>query len=220
MSAIENGVDQLIGRIRVEAMQKVELERERIIAEAKREAEALIAQAKEDALRLSEAAKEEIKRERETLKVELELAARDFCVSLHERLRTQMFFPLMKETVRATVKEPDFLKEVLMRLINTFVTENPCNLDVLVPKELKTTLAAFFASTIFEALEQNCDIRLKDEDGLEGFVLIRRGEHFVWDFRVDTIALELMRLVEPSLRKYFLASSHKSASNSALSALA
>lgn len=220
MTAIENGVDQLIGRIRGEALDKVELERERIIVEAKKEAAALIAQAKHEVFVLRKTACEEAEREREALAIELELAARDFCITLHERLRSQMFFPLMKEHVRATVKEPDFFKEVLMRLINTFVKENPCNLDVLVPKELKTTLAAFFASTIFEALEKNSDIRLQDEEGLEGFVLIRRGEHFVWDFRVDTIAEELMRLVEPSLRKYFLASSHKNVTHPTLSALA
>lgn len=213
------GVDQLIERVRAEALQGAQNDRDRIIDEATKIAASLIAKAKEEAQCLVEQAQQEALKEKEAMTVELELAARDFCITLHERLRSQMFFPLMKENVRATAKEPDFLKEVLTRLITSYVKENPCNLDVLVPKELKTTLAAFFASGIFESLEKNSDIRLQDEEGLEGFVLIRRGEHFVWDFRVDTIASELMRLVEPTLRKYFMASSHKNA-NSSLSAAA
>ncbi|HXW60809.1 MAG TPA: hypothetical protein VEK06_04640 [Myxococcota bacterium] len=217
MSNILLGVDQLIEQVRSEALSKAEHDRERIIDEATLKANQLLEHAKKEAQKLLDEAHDAAQKEREAMAVELELAARDYCRKLHERLRAQMFFPLIRESVRATAKEPEFLKETLLKLITSFVQENPVNLDVLIPKELKTTLAAFFASTIFDALEKNCDIRLQDEAGLEGFVLIRRGEHFVWDFRVDTIAEELTRLVEPSLRKYFMASLNKSANATKLS---
>jgi V/A-type H+/Na+-transporting ATPase subunit E len=205
MSKLETGIDQLIERVKTESIDKAKAERADLIKQAEHEAQAIIQAAHAKAEALLRDTQAHINKEKKALARELELAARDFSVRLSERLREQMFFPVIKESVRATLKQPDFLKEVLERLIVEYVKENPCNLDVLVPKELRVTLAAFFAGAVFDRLDKNADIRLLDEHGIEGFALIKRGEHYVWDFRAETIALELMRLVEPSLRKYFTA---------------
>lgn len=202
----ESGIDQLIERIRIDAIAKAQHERDDIIKKATADAHALIAKAKNDADILLSEARTQIAKEQRAMATELEHAARDFLVKLAERLKEQLFFPAIKEHVRITLKEPTFLKEVLERLIIDYVKTNPCNLDVLVPKELKTTLATFFAGAIFDALDKKCDVRLLDEDGIEGFALIKRGEHYVWDFRAETIAQELVRLIDPQLRKYFTAS--------------
>lgn len=203
MSKLE-GVDQLIERVKTEGIEKAKDERAHLLKAAEREAADIIASAQARAQDILQEAQRAIAKEKRVMASELELAARDFSLRLTERMREQMFFPIIKETVRATLKQPDFLKEVLQRLMVEYVKENPPNLDVLVPKELKVTLSAFFAGAVFDRLDKNADIRLIDEEGIEGFALIKRGEHYVWDFRVDTIALELMRLVEPQIRKYFL----------------
>lgn len=205
MSKQESGIDQLIQRVRSEGVEKAQNQSEEIIDEAERRARAIIEDAHRNAQKIISDAMVSKSDDKRLLGRELEFAARDFSLKIGERLKEQFYFPNIRESVRATLKEPDFLKQVLSRLIVEYVRDNPCNLDVLVPKELKTTLAAFFASGVFDRLDNDCDIRLLDEEGLEGFVLIRRGEHYVWDFRVDTIAEELTRLVEPSLRKYFTA---------------
>lgn len=205
----DSGVDQLIKKVRTEALDKVAEERERVLKATEEKAQAIIAQAKKEASDIINDAKAFSDRERTKLRSELELAARDFSISLCERLKEQMFFPAIKKGVRATLKEPDFLKEVLKRLVVEFIKDNPSSLDVLVPKELKTTLSAFFASAIFDDLDGESDIRLVDEEGIEGFALIKRGEHYVWDFRTETISRELIRLIEPSLRKYFVAQAQK-----------
>lgn len=205
MNNLESGIDQLIDRVKKEAIDKAKDDSLNLVKLAEQKAKTIIDQAKEDAHIMLEQARALINQEKRLMVSELQMAARDASVKLTEKLKEQMLFPIIKEHVRATLKQPDFLREVLQRLITECVKESPASLDILVPKELKTTLAAFFAGAVFDKLDQNSDIRLIDEEGIEGFALIKRGEHYVWDFRADTISLELMRLVEPSLRKYFTA---------------
>lgn len=206
MSTFEGGVDQLIERVKQDGLEKANKERDAILQKAQKEAEAIIEAAKANAQKLLLDAKRHQEQERFALEKELELAARDFSLKLSEYLRNQMMFPVIKESVRLTLKEPQFLADVLKRLVVEYVKDSQSSIDVLVPKEMRTSLAAFFAGAAFDALEQNDNLRLKDENGLEGFVLIKRGENYVWDFRVETVALELMRLVEPQLKKYFMTS--------------
>ena len=206
MTRQENGIDQLIERIRREAIEKAQKERNEILRKAEVDAQTIVDRAKTEAQHYLDDTRNFISKEKHKMAAELELSARDFIIKLNDRLKEQMFFPAIKENVRITVKEPGFLREVLERLIVEYVKTNPCNLDVLVPKELKTTLATYFAGAIFDDLDKNCDVRLLDEEGIDGFALIKRGEHYVWDFRVETIAQELIRLIEPSLRKYFTSS--------------
>lgn len=148
----------------------------------------------------------EIPQERPT-KAELEAcfhqAAQDFLLQFSHRLKEQLYFPIIKEQVRLSLHEPDFLKKVLQQLIVHFVESKASSVDIIVGKELRTTLGSFMASAIFDQLEKNPHIRLLDEEGLEGFILCNRKDHYIWDFRTETIAKELCRLVEPQLKKYF-----------------
>lgn len=194
--------DQLIEPIKNEVTAKAHQEANMI--KALKEAEDIIKQAKIKALDMLNEAQREINDERNLFNQEMKLAARDFCLQLSERLRQQMILPIIKAKVRVTLKEPLFLQEVLTKLCVDCVKENVNNIDVLLSRELKITLSSFIQSAIFDHLEKNPSIRLKDEEGLEGFLLIKRDDNYVWDFRLDTVAKEIMRLIEPHLRKYFI----------------
>lgn len=199
----DGSLDKLIDRIKNEALEKAQAEAQALLIEAEHKAQAIIEQASMTAKALLDESRTDLVKERLMMHTELELAARDFSLKFAERLTEQLLFPIIKQQVRATLKEPRFLTEVLQKIMTTLAVENPCSVDILIPKEQKTTLAAFFAAAVFDALDKKIDWRLIDEDGLEGFVLIRRDEHYVWDFRTETISRELVRLIEPSLRKYF-----------------
>lgn len=207
----DGSLDQLIDRIKNEALDKAKSEAQAIMLEAEHKAQAIIDQASKTAKALLDDSRAHVEREKLIMRTELELAARDFSLKFAERLSDQLLFPIMKQQVRATLKEPSFLKEVLQKIMATLAVENPCSIDILIPKEQKTTLAAFFAAAVFDALDKKIDWRLIDEDGIEGFVLMKRDEQYVWDFRAETVSRELIRLIEPSLRKYFLPHSKNNA---------
>jgi vacuolar-type H+-ATPase subunit E/Vma4 len=206
MSKLESGVDQLIERVKTQGIEKALEEGARHKKAAIEEAEEIIRTAKKEALGIIKDAKAQIDHERDLFTKEIQLAARDFCLKLSERLRKQLILPVIKENVRATLKEPSFLKEVLIKLCVDYVKENPSSLDVLVPKELKITLSSFMQAAICDYLDKNPPIRLIDEEGLDGFILLKREDNYIWDFRVTTVAEEIMRLLDPFLRKYFVVS--------------
>lgn len=194
--------DQLMEDLKT--ITKAHQEANMIKQKALQEAKDIINQAEIKAVKLVNEAENKINDERDLFSKEMQLAARDFCLQLSERLRQQMILPIIKEKVRATLKEPLFLQEVLTKLCIDCVKENVNNIDILLSRELKITLSSFMQSAIFDHLEKNPSIRLKDEEGLEGFLLIKRDDSYVWDFRLDTVAKEIMRLIEPHLRKYFI----------------
>jgi vacuolar-type H+-ATPase subunit E/Vma4 len=196
------GVDQLIEKVKKEVNDEAMAQRDAIINQANIKAIEIINQAKMQAELIIKDTQNFIKQEKITLHNELELACRDFYLKLNERLKNQLLFPVIKEEVRLTLKEPDFLKSVLKDLILNFASNNT-SIDVLISKEAKISLSAYFASSIFDHIDKNLSLKLLDEEGLDGFVIIRKQDHCIWDFRVETIALELTRLLEPNLRKYF-----------------
>ena len=196
------GVDQLIEKVKKEVNDEALAQRDAIINQAHSKAIDIINQAKMQAEIIFSDTQSFMKQEKIALHNELELACRDFYLKLNERLKNQLLFPVIKENVRLTLKEPDFLKSVLKDLILNFASNNT-SIDVLVSRETKASLSAYFASSIFDHIDKNLNIKLVDEEGLEGFVIIRKQDHCIWDFRVETIALELTRLLEPNLRKYF-----------------
>lgn len=204
MTIEESGIDSLIKRVRDKAIGEAHIEAQKIIDGAKIKADSLMKEAQVKADLTIKAANQYAADEREKLDQELQLAARDFLIKLSERLKQQMHFPVIKKSIRATLKEPDFLKQVLEKLILDYTKNNSKSIDILIPKELKTTLCAFFASAIFDEIEKKNDIKLIDEEGIEGFVLIEKQHHYFWDFTAETIARELSRLVEPTLKKYFV----------------
>lgn len=203
MDTAQNGIDQLINKLKKEVEEETFGKKEKIIKEAQEKAQQIVEEAKMQAKLLLKEAQNLIHKEKVALAMEMELAARDFSLKLTERLKKQLFFPIIKKEARLTFKDPDFFKQMLKELLLEFVKTNSSNLDVLVSKEIKESMAAYLASSVFDELENNPPIKLLDEENLEGFVLLQKQDHYVWDFRVETIAKELSRLVEPSLRKYF-----------------
>lgn len=196
------GLDQLIEKVKKEVQEEAVAKSDLLIKEAQSTAELIIENAKKQADSLIKEAQHFALQQKNNLSNELELASRDFYLKLNERLKTQLLFPVIKEQVRKTLKEPEFLKTVLKDLIINFVSSSN-SIDVLVSKEMKSSLSAYFACATFDHIDAVSKVTLIDEEGIEGFVIIKKQDHCIWDFRAETIALELSRLLEKDLRKYF-----------------
>lgn len=196
------GLDQLIEKVKKEVQEEAVAKSDLLIKEARNTAELIIENAQKQADNLLNDAQKFVQQQKNNLTNELELASRDFYLKLNDRLKTQLLFPVIKEQVRKTLKEPEFLKSVLKDLIINFVS-SANSIDILVSKEMKASLSAYFACATFDHIDAVSKVNLIDEEGIEGFVIIKKQDHCIWDFRVQTIALELSRLLESDLRKYF-----------------
>ena len=197
MAELTSGINQLIERIKGEGVAKAESERSRILEEASAKAESIIASAEAEADALLDTARTQADMLAKQAQSELRLAIRDFIADFAERMRSQVITPAAVEKVEETLNRPELLGEILKQIIADYAAEKGGTIEAVVSPEMKEQLDAIFVDTLGERLT------LRAERGLAGFRLRRENEGFSWDFTLEAIVSELMRLVEPTLRPFF-----------------
>jgi len=197
VAELTSGINQLIERIKGEGVAKAESERARMLEEAESKAASIIANARTEADALLREAKADAARIKQQAHSELRLAIRDFIADFAQRMRKQVIEPAATEKVRETVQRPEFLAETLKQIMTDYAAGKGARIEAVVSPEVEEQLGAYFVETLGEKLV------LKAERGLAGFRLRREDEGFSWDFTLEAIVSELMRLVEPTLRPFF-----------------
>ena len=211
MSETTAGIDKLIARIRTDAVEHGQNERERIVAGAADEAAKIIAKAQDEAAAIVSNAHEEARTTRAQMDAELRMAARDFAAGLSQRLRSQVIDPAIRAEVKAQLADAAVLAKVVGDAVSALATGG--DVEVVVGEAESALLAGAAWKRITERAKGQ--LELKSEAGLAGFRLQLNDEHVVWDFSDGAVAAELARLVSPALRKHFAASTDSSASTGA-----
>lgn len=200
MAQTTSGIAELIGRLRKDGVDAGEAEKGRILEEANQEAAAIVASAKKTGEELLAAAKQERERLKQQLDAELAMAARDFVLRFAERVRAQVVRPVVSDAVREALSEPAFLQGTIKDLLVRYADGG--GVEVTVSPAMRQQLEGFFTQELGRALGGG-EVTLRDEQGLVGFRIVRKGESFAWDFSDDAVAKELVRLVDPALKGYF-----------------
>lgn len=201
MSQTTSGVAELIGRLKKDGIDAGEAEKRRLLEEAEKKAAAIVAEAKTKADQLLQSAKQERDRQKQQLEAELQMAARDFVLRFSDRIKQQVIHPVVADPVKAVLDDAGFLKATLKDLCVKYA-ESGADIEVALSPETRAKLEGFFTGELKSALGGR-ELSLVDENGLVGFRLAKKGDSFAWDFSLDAVAQELMRLVDPTLRGFF-----------------
>lgn len=194
MNEAASGIANLIARIKTDGVEAGETERKARIAAAQAEAEQILATARTEAERIRAAAQADAERRSRQLDAELRMAARDFVFRLQERLSAQVLGPATSELAARALSDDQALAGLIVSLLR-----DASGGTLVVDPTRRATLEA----TLLTALgrrAQSGGLEIRDEAGLGGFRLVRKGEHFAWDVSQEAVARELARLVEPGLR--------------------
>ena len=194
MSEVTSGIADLIAKIKNDGVDAGNQERDRIVGSARAEAEAIINEAKAEAKRLNAAAEAESEASKKRLEAELQMAARDFVFRFRERLSAQAILPAAAKATEASLADGAAVAQLLAQAV-TAVGQGSDGLVAAIDPTLRATVEGALATQIAEA-----GLELVDEQGLSGFRLQKRGEHYVWDCSSEAVAREFGRLVEPGLR--------------------
>ena len=199
MSETTAGIDKLIARIRADAVEYGQGEREKIIAAAHKEAAAITAKAENEGSAVVTRAHEEARKLNEQMQAELRLAARDFTTGLSQRLRAQVIDPAIRDEVKAQLADAAVLAKVIGDAVGALATDG--DVEVVVGEAQTELLAGAAWQRITEQATNT--LQLTGEAGLAGFRLQCNDQHVVWDFSDAAVAAELARFVSPALRKHF-----------------
>ncbi|MBI2571955.1 MAG: hypothetical protein HYV63_33510 [Candidatus Schekmanbacteria bacterium] len=203
MTEITSGIAALITRIKNEGVSAGEEERDRIIAEARQRAEQIVADARNEVAALRSTAEADARRVTEQMRAELKMAARDFVLGFQERIRQQIIRPVLSEQLRGVLTDETFLSDFVARICADFLASGGDGVEISVSEDLREKLAAATLHALAAHVDAGKEVAVRNEEGLVGFRLIRRGEAFAWDFSLEALTQALARLVEPHLRQFF-----------------
>lgn len=188
-------LENLIEKIRKEAIERGRAEAETIIEKARGEAAAMVKNAEKQAAKIVGDAETRSAKTQENTQHALQQAARDIELALKERIGV-LFDRVFKRKVADTLS-PEFLEKLILDLVKTWAEKGAVN--VVVNPDIQSKLETLLFSHLKDELKKG--VTLTAGPGMtKGFRLEMKDGSVYYDFSDETIADVLKEFVNPSLR--------------------
>ena len=195
---MDEQLQSLLDRIRLEGVERAEAEAARIIAEAEERAAGSVAEAKSEAAELRRAAEADAAASLERGRTALEQAGRDFLLSLQKSVEA-----VLRETLRETVADaltPGVMAEILVRLADAYAEHdmNESRVSVLLSPKDHDAVADIVMEKYRELVRQGLTLR-PDERVDAGFKVSFVDYNLYHDFSAEALAEALAPVLKPPL---------------------
>ena len=198
-----SGLNELISKLQEEGINKVNQERDMIINNASKDAEKILSAAQNEASKIREKCDRDCLQKREDLDCELKMATRDFMLSFANNIKQFVIRPVIKSEIQNVIGDSKFLKSCLGKIFQDILGNEDKSILIILNKSMKNEMIEFFSGKIFKKANES-KINLAFTDEFQGFQIIKKDEHLLWDFTLETLSQEVGKIVEPSLLKYFI----------------
>lgn len=189
-------LDNLIDKIKKDGIDEAQKESQAIIDKANQKAQAIIQEAKDKSNKLIEDAKSDIQKLQSNAEKSIQQSARDLVLSLREQL-TALFNRLLKKEISKDLS-PDFLKVLIVKMVETWGQEKKQALEVVVSQEDKKKLEDLINKEIKD--EAKDGIEIKASKTIEkGFHIGIKGQDVYYDFTDEGILEALKEFLSPSI---------------------
>ena len=190
-------LESLIARIKKDGIEEAKKTSAEIIEKAKGEAEAIIKQAQAQAQNAKAKAEASALKSESNAKASLKQAARDLILALKGELTT-LFERILKDNAGWALS-PDFMKELIAKIVDKWSAKEGAIKEVLVNKADKEKLEKLLLESLKKEAKETIEIKTsKDID--KGFRIGIKGENFYYDFTDQSILEALKQFLNPALR--------------------
>lgn len=136
---VSQGIEELIERIKSEAVEAGKESAESIIKAAEKKAEDIIDKAKKDALKILKDAKDNAEKEKKATKEALELAGRDMILGFHDNM-SKRFEEEISNLVSGHLQNKDFISQLLLIISGKSIEEisglSSEDIEITIPKNV------------------------------------------------------------------------------------
>ena len=150
---MQNKLQELTDKLSNEGLSKGKQEGEEILAKAKVQAEEIIAKAKAEAAAIVAAANKEAEDLKTKVQGDLKMAAAQSVAATKKDIETLIVTKMTEAEVKNALTSADFVKEVVLAVAKGFNTEEPTDLEVVLPESLKKDLEGFVANELGKVLK-------------------------------------------------------------------
>lgn len=197
---MHNKLQELTDKLYNEGLSKGKQEGEEILAKAKVQAEEIIAKAKAEAEAIKAAANKEAEDLKTKVQSDLKMAAGQSIAATKKDIETLVVTKMTAEPTAAALTSAEFVKEVILAVAKSFNTEEPVDLEVVLPEKLKKDLEPFVAGELAKALKGNVEATFTKKVA-GGFTIGPKDGGYFISFTDETFNALISEYLRPATKK-------------------
>ena len=197
---MQNKLQELTDKLYNEGLSKGKQEGEEILAKAKVQAEEIIAKAKAEAEAIVTAAKKEADNLKTKVQGDLKMAAGQSIAATKKDIETLVVTKMTAEETSKALTSAEFVKEVILAVAKGFNTEEPVDLEVILPEKLKAELEPFVAEELAKALKGGVEASFTKKIA-GGFTIGPKDGGYFISFTEETFNALISEYLRPATKK-------------------
>lgn len=197
---MENKLKELTEKIYQEGIEQANKEAEEIISNAKEEAKTIKKDAQAEKEKIIKEAKEEAKNQKKSVETELKLASNQAVNTLKQQITDLIAAEAIDKQTKEAFNDTDFIKNLIIKLVENWTSDNESNLAVILPatdkEKLEKNLKADMQNALNKGLEVKFDKKLKS-----GFTITPQDGSYKIRFNDETFNNFFKDFMRPKTRK-------------------
>ena len=197
---MQNKLQELTEKLYAEGLSKGKQEGEEILAKAKVQAEEIVAKAHAEAAAIVAAAKKDAEDLKTKVESDVKMAASQSVAATKKDIETLVVAKMTETEVKNALTSADFVKEVVLAVAKGFNTEEPVDLEVVLPEALKKDLEGFVAKELANALKGNVEASFSKKVA-GGFTIGPKDGGYFISFTDETFNALISEYLRPATKK-------------------
>ena len=183
-----------------EGLSKGKQEGEEILAKAKVQADEIVAKAHAEAAAILAAANKEAEDLKTKVQGDLKMAASQSVAATKQDIETLVVAKMTETEVKKALTSAEFVKEVILAVAKGFNTEEPTDLELVLPESLKAELEPFVKNEMTKVL--NAGVQATFTKKVAGGFTIgpKDGGYFI-SFTEETFNALISEYLRPATKK-------------------
>ena len=149
---------ELTDKLFNEGLSKGKEEGEALLAKARKEATAIVEAARKEAAAIVEEAEKSAEDLRTKTESDIKMASAQALQATRKDIENAVMMKIADAPVGAALSQPDFLKEIIRTVAKAFSTQEPADLEIVLPASLKDQLESFVSQELKNELSHGLDV--------------------------------------------------------------
>ena len=197
---MQNKLQELTDKLYNEGLSKGKQEGEEILAKAKVQADEMIAKAKAEAEAIISAANKEAEDLKTKVQGDLKMAAAQSLAATRKDIETLVVTKMTGSETSKALSSAEFVKEVILAVAKGFNTEEPVDLEVVLPESLKTDLEGFITKELASVLKGGVEASFSKKIA-GGFTIGPKDGGYFISFTEETFNALISEYLRPATKK-------------------
>ena len=197
---MQNKLQELTDKLYKEGLSKGKQEGEAYLAKAKVQAEEIVAKAQAEAAAILSAANKEAEDLKIKVQGDLKMAASQSVAATKKDIETLVVAKMTETEVKKALTSAEFVKEVILAVAKGFNTDEPTDLELVLPESLKADLEPFVKNELGKVL--NAGVQASFTKKVAGGFTIgpKDGGYFI-SFTEETFNALISEYLRPATKK-------------------